>query len=562
VAASARSNSLPRTFNREALLRHPELSMEMDRLSDTMSEIGDRLSVSARLSHRGARSPSSFSTISQDMGKRTPSTSAIYETLRRSKELRESLSRPGSRMSMDNIPDKLKEPDLHYFSDSEHHSVGGGGLVPRQELRRLRNRTLSGLDTLRLGEQARERSHSLTIGGGPGPGGGALNNLSQTPRTPCTPTFATEKDAITNFVDFNPADFIKYKIDRYSEAGDMRLSGSLHVHLLSGRGLKTAGKYKRFRDLYCVVEVDHVHKARTVVRSGGLNFDWDERFQLDLLNNMEVEFLIYSWDPQLRHRLCYRTSLRLGNLFGSGGRYHQVALRLHPAGVVYLTVRFTQLAEAYNRSTNTLQPGQLFGVSIESVVEQENSGFLVPLLVKRCTTEIEKRGLDIIGLYRLCGSETKKKMLREAFEADPEAVDLSSENVPDINVITSLLKEYLRELPEPVFSSCLYQMLVDALGVFLPNDPDGNAKLVFSILDCLPKANRNCLVHLLDHLAAVTAQAARNKMNPHNLAICFSPVLMLDTSDHLDLEAEPSIVQQLQILKYLIEIWPKSQEGL
>jgi hypothetical protein len=28
-------------------------------------------------------------------------------------------------------------------------------------------------------------------------------------------------------------------------------------------------------------------------------------------------------------------------------------------------------------------------------------------------------------------------MLREAFESEPEAVDLSSENVPDINVITS-----------------------------------------------------------------------------------------------------------------------------
>ena len=56
--------------------------------------------------------------------------------------------------------------------------------------------------------------------------------------------------------------------------------------------------------------------------------------------------------------------------------------------------------------------------------------------------------------------------------------------------IAGLLKEYLRELPEPVFSNCLYQMLVDAMGVFLPDDPDGNAKLVFSILDCLPKANR------------------------------------------------------------------------
>ena len=68
--------------------------------------------------------------------------------------------------------------------------------------------------------------------------------------------------------------------------------------------------------------------------------------------------------------------------------------------------------------------------------------------------------------------------------------------------LLGLLKEYLRELPEPVFSSCLYQMLVDALGVFLPNDPDGNAKLVFSILDCLPKANRVrnqilCVVYFL-----------------------------------------------------------------
>ena len=64
----SRSNSLPRTFNREALLRHPELSMEIDRLSDTMSDLGDRLSVvsvSARMSTRGARSPSSLSTISQ-----------------------------------------------------------------------------------------------------------------------------------------------------------------------------------------------------------------------------------------------------------------------------------------------------------------------------------------------------------------------------------------------------------------------------------------------------------------------------------------------------------------
>ena len=259
------------------------------------------------------------------------------------------------------------------------------------------------------------------------------------------------------------------------------------------------------------------------------------RFELDLANNLEVEFLVYSWDPQLRHRLCYRSSLRLAALFGKGQTFQQVALRMHPAGTLYLTLRFTDLREAYDRSRHPSGSGPgglpgispvvvtsglvrnsgtggktLFGCSLETVLEREASGFPVPLIVKRCTDEVEKRGLDIIGIYRLCGSETKKQMLREAFEESPELVDLSSENVPDINVITGtyyvvsccqmlstvssilsgLLKEYLRELPEPVFSNCLYQMLVDAMGVFLPDDPDGNAKLVFSILDCLPKANR------------------------------------------------------------------------
>lgn len=142
----SRTNSLPRTFQREALLRHPELSMEMDRLAspssglpfshdDPMSDSGiisapennmhsamrgKRGKICLKVSHGfhvafflGYRSPSSMSAMGgggdprasfgngyKDL-RRTPSTSAIYETLRRSKELRESLSsRPSSRLSL------------------------------------------------------------------------------------------------------------------------------------------------------------------------------------------------------------------------------------------------------------------------------------------------------------------------------------------------------------------------------------------------------------------------------------------------------------------------------
>lgn len=71
------------------------------------------------------------------------------------------------------------------------------------------------------------------------------------------------------------------------------------------------------------------------------------------------------------------------------------------------------------------------------------------------------------GLYRLCGSATKKRILRESFERNSRTVELTPDNVPDINVITGVLKDYLRELPQPLFTKCLYQMTVDALGKLL-----------------------------------------------------------------------------------------------
>lgn len=58
------------------------------------------------------------------------------------------------------------------------------------------------------------------------------------------------------------------------------------------------------------------------------------------------------------------------------------------------------------------------------------------------------------------------------------------------NSFTGLVKDYLRELPEALFTKALFEMMVDGLSVCLPDDPAGNAKLMFSILECLPKVER------------------------------------------------------------------------
>lgn len=110
------------------------------------------------------------------------------------------------------------------------------------------------------------------------------------------------------------------------------MSGMLWIHLLAGRGLRamsetTQAQQPMIRDLYCVLECDRIHKARTVVRSGDLQFDWDESFELDLVCNKQLDVLVYSWDPQHRHKLCYRGALSLTTLLRQSP-IHQLALKV------------------------------------------------------------------------------------------------------------------------------------------------------------------------------------------------------------------------------------------
>ena len=102
----------------------------------------------------------------------------------------------------------LNFQDTQYFSDSEHQLVSSGSYSQRQELRRLRNRTLSGLDTLRMGSAAAAAAAAGGAGGLGGLGGSRLDQprpASATGLRPITPSFANEKENGQNFVDFNPA---------------------------------------------------------------------------------------------------------------------------------------------------------------------------------------------------------------------------------------------------------------------------------------------------------------------------------------------------------------------
>jgi len=175
-----------------------------------------------------------------------------------------------------------------------------------------------------------------------------------------------------------------------------------------------------------------------VVRSGESSFDWDEVFEIDIMDCKETSFLLYSWDPESKHKLCYKGIVNLISLALSKTPVHSLALKMEPRGTLYIKMRYKEPALAFQRPTPTPgAPPAIFGVDIETVVKRENSGSKYPLILKRCIEEVDKRGTNVVGIYRLCGSAVRKKMLREAFEKNAWLVDLSAEHVPDINVITS-----------------------------------------------------------------------------------------------------------------------------
>lgn len=84
----------------------------------------------------------------------------------------------------------------------------------------------------------------------------------------------------------------------------------------------------------------------------------------------------------------------------------------------------------------------------------------------------------------------RKNYIKEQLNKDAFGTDLSSNPIPDINLLTCIVKDFLRELPEPLIPLNIYTMFVDASAGLLPADREGNQNIMLKIVDCLSAANR------------------------------------------------------------------------
>ncbi|KAL3319857.1 Beta-chimaerin, partial [Cichlidogyrus casuarinus] len=93
---------------------------------------------------------------------------------------------------------------------------------------------------------------------------------------------------------------------------------------------------------------------------------------------------------------------------------------------------------------------RVFAVDLISLVRAENR--TVPIVLEKCVTEIERRdGLHFEGLYRIPGNQDNVEELKRLFDKNADDVSLNSDaRICDLNVLTSLIKMFMRQLPNPM----------------------------------------------------------------------------------------------------------------
>ncbi|KAI5609021.1 rac GTPase-activating protein 1 isoform X1 [Silurus asotus] len=145
---------------------------------------------------------------------------------------------------------------------------------------------------------------------------------------------------------------------------------------------------------------------------------------------------------------------------------------------------------------------------------------MIPPLVVHCVNEIEQRGLHETGLYRLSGADRVVKELKEKFLRGKTLPLLSK--VDDIHAITGVLKDFLRNLKEPLLTFRLNKNFMEAAEL---DDDDNSTALMYQTISDLPQPNRDTLAFLMLHLQRV-AQSHDTKMNVTNLARVFGPTIV------------------------------------
>lgn len=194
-----------------------------------------------------------------------------------------------------------------------------------------------------------------------------------------------------------------------------------------------------------------------------------------------------------------------------------------------------------------------FGVDLSQHLLE--TSVAVPHLVCKCIREIDSRGSQIKGIYRVSGVKSRVERLCQIFENGADLVDLADVHP---NVIANVLKLYLRQLPEPLLTFKLYQDFVNLAKEFPAKSGESEdvdaavVQVLCGLVEKLPVKHRCTLATLMHHLKRVADYSEENNMPPSNLGIVFGPTLLRTSEGSASLSSLVDTVHQTRAIELLI----------
>uniref|UniRef100_A0A8B9KEG7 ABR activator of RhoGEF and GTPase n=1 Tax=Astyanax mexicanus TaxID=7994 RepID=A0A8B9KEG7_ASTMX len=344
------------------------------------------------------------------------------------------------------------------------------------------------------------------------------------------------------------------------------LYGFLHVIVRSATGFKESA------NLYCTLEVDSfgyfVSKAKTRVFRDTTEPQWNEEFEIELEGSQCLRILCYEKcydksklnkdDNEIVDKIMGKGQVQLDPQTVQSKNWHVDVIEMNGIKVEF-SMKFTSRDLSLKRTPSKKQSG-VFGVKISVVTKRERSK--VPYIVRQCIEEVEKRGIDEVGIYRISGVATDIQALKAAFDTNTKDILVMLSDM-DINAIAGTLKLYFRELPEPLLTDRLYPAFMEGIAL---SDPAAKENCMMHLLRSLPDPNLITFLTLLEHLKRVAEKEPINKMSLHNLATVFGPTLLRPSESetskpHITMASDiwsHDVMAQVQVLLYYLQHPPIS----
>uniref|UniRef100_A0A7N6B3I8 ABR activator of RhoGEF and GTPase n=1 Tax=Anabas testudineus TaxID=64144 RepID=A0A7N6B3I8_ANATE len=345
------------------------------------------------------------------------------------------------------------------------------------------------------------------------------------------------------------------------------LYGFLHVIVHSALGFKESA------NLYCTLEVDSygyfVSKAKTRVFRDTIEPQWNEEFEIELEGSQYLRILCYEKcydksmlnkdDNEIVDKIMGKGQVQLDPQTVQSKNWHKDVIEMNGIKVEF-SMKFTSRDLSLKRTPSKKQSG-VFGVKINVVTKRERSK--VPYIVRQCIEEVEKRGIDEVGIYRISGVATDIQALKTAFDTNTKDILMMLSDM-DINAIAGTLKLYFRELPEPLLTDRLYPAFMEGIAL---SDPAAKENCMMHLLRSLPDPNLMTFLTLLEHLKRVAEKEPINKMSLHNLATVFGPTLLRPSESestkgqHITSASDiwsHDVMAQVQVLLYYLQHPPIS----